>query len=229
MNSTSQGAWPGPAPARRPSGSRRTVVVVLGAVGVLAVMMTLLVVLTPLGTALDRSLGDGCRIVDREDVDTIVGGDFDLERLGPGAAADQPVDIGVIDGDEVCWAMDLGDDRVRHVTVISRTTSAADVIYTAAHVDAENGRENADGRSSSRPYLNKDVDGVGEEAFCTTTTNFGSSGILVRRGDRLTYVSVSADEGGDDWPDSERDEPLRSNDEDLSCDLARRIEEKVRS
>jgi hypothetical protein len=225
MSSTPQGGWP--APAARSSGSRRALVVVLGVVGVLAVAATLLVVLTPLGTALDRSLGDGCRIVDREDVDAIMGGDFDLERLGADEITKHPVDIGVIDGDEVCWAMDLDDDRVRHVTVIRRTTSAADVIYADAHADAENGKENADGRASSRPYLHKEVEDVGNEAFCTTTTNFGSSGILVRRGDRLTYVSVSADEGGDDWPESERDEPLRSNDEDLSCDLARQIEEKV--
>ncbi|HEY0641057.1 MAG TPA: hypothetical protein VGD67_25780 [Pseudonocardiaceae bacterium] len=199
---------------------------VLAGVAVLGVAITLLVVLTPLGTALDRAVGNGCRIVDSADVEAVMGGDFGMERLDPGEA-DQPVDIGVIDGDEVCWAMDLGQDKVRHVTVVRRTTSAAEVIYAAARADAANGTEDADGRTRSRPYLNKDVDDAGDEAFCTTTTNFGASGILVRRGDRLTYVSVSADEGGDNWADAEPDEALRSNDEDLSCDLARRIEEKV--
>jgi len=39
-------------------------------------------------------------------------------------------------------------------------------------------------------YLAQDLTGVGDEAFCTGVSDTGMSGVLVRRGDTLVYVSL---------------------------------------
>jgi hypothetical protein len=39
-------------------------------------------------------------------------------------------------------------------------------------------------------YFDKDVSGLGDEAFCTGSNLSGATGVLVRTGDRLLYVSI---------------------------------------
>ena len=43
---------------------------------------------------------------------------------------------------------------------------------------------------SNEGYFDKDVSGLGDEAFCTGSTLSGAAGVLVRKGDRLLYVSI---------------------------------------
>lgn len=40
-------------------------------------------------------------------------------------------------------------------------------------------------------YFDKDVSGLGDEAFCTGSSLSGATGVLVRKGDRLLYLSIS--------------------------------------
>jgi hypothetical protein len=45
---------------------------------------------------------------------------------------------------------------------------------------------------SSDTYLSEEAVSLGDEAFCTTSILTGSSGVLVRKGNSLVYVSVAA-------------------------------------
>jgi hypothetical protein len=42
-------------------------------------------------------------------------------------------------------------------------------------------------------FLERDLPGVGDEAFCTSVSATGSSGVLVRWGDQVAYVSIADD------------------------------------
>jgi hypothetical protein len=79
---------------------------------------------------------------------------------------------------------------------------------------------------TSDEYFNEDVDGIGDEAFCTTSSGVGA-GVLVREGDTLVYVSLVADVTTAPGVDlSDPDNPKLGTD-DLHCEIAQRIARKV--
>ena len=48
---------------------------------------------------------------------------------------------------------------------------------------------------TSEGYFDGDVSGIGDEAFCTGISNAFMSGVLVRQGDTLVYVSLVGGDG----------------------------------
>ena len=63
----------------------------------------------------------------------------------------------------------------------------------------------------SEGYFDGDVSGIGDEAFCTGNSEAFMSGVLVRRGDTLVYVSLLGGEG------------FGSSSSDTPCELAQEV------
>jgi hypothetical protein len=68
-------------------------------------------------------------------------------------------------------------------------------------------------------YFNKDVDGVGDEAFCTTSSGVGA-GMLARDGDTLVYVSVVSDVDAPPGLDLDDPDHPKLGTDDLHCEIA---------
>ena len=82
---------------------------------------------------------------------------------------------------------------------------------------------------STQGYLNKELSGVGDQAFCTTTDLAGSSGVLVRTGDKLVYVSVGMDNITPPSIDlnAAQNGQVKFGSDDKNCEVAQKIAAKV--
>jgi hypothetical protein len=75
---------------------------------------------------------------------------------------------------------------------------------------------------SSEPYLNKELSGVGDEAFCTKSGGVGA-GMLVRSGDVLVYASLATDIGTSPGIDLSNPDNPKLGTDDGNCVLAQKL------
>jgi len=71
-------------------------------------------------------------------------------------------------------------------------------------------------------YFNKELRGVGDEAFCTKSSGLGA-GALVRKGDTLVYASVVANSSAAPGVDLSNPDNAKLGTDDLHCQIAQRI------
>ncbi|HEY0639283.1 MAG TPA: hypothetical protein VGD67_16655 [Pseudonocardiaceae bacterium] len=206
-----------------------TALIVLGVVVVLVVVLGYAAVsfATNLFTSkLESAVGGDCTLVSAEDVGSVLGGQFDVIQLGGLTSIATPaLDSRVLADATTCWATETGTDNVRLVRV-ARLEGDAAQRFQQERTLAQGIKEDRGGGITveSQPYFNKDVP-HGDEAFCTTTDFTGSSGMLVRRGDTLIYVSLTSATFNPDLDPT--GESIKSADDDLHCDQARAIADKV--
>jgi hypothetical protein len=79
---------------------------------------------------------------------------------------------------------------------------------------------------TSENYYNKDVSGLGDQAFCTTSSGVGA-GVLTRKGDTLVYVSVVADVNTVPGIDTSDPNHPKLGTDDVHCELAQRLARQV--
>lgn len=192
----------------------------------------------------DRVVGDsgaGCSVVSTADVDSALGGRYEVFQLDGaiGAIAAPVLDTRVLaDPTTTCWATEAGSAQTagRLARIATYTGPDAAARFAAERQQAGGATEDrGNGLTVSTPgYFNKEVD-AGDEAFCTTgDMPLASAGALVRRGDTLVYVSTNAAGGGAAAIPDIRLEPgggptdaLRFGTDDANCDLAVRLAAKV--
>ncbi|HET9653722.1 MAG TPA: hypothetical protein VFP72_00055 [Kineosporiaceae bacterium] len=190
---------------RRGRGCLVTAVVVVAVVAGLVVGGRILVdrVTGWFGAKTDSLVGgSGCPFLSDGEAAALVGGKITLVKAGSlTSVVSQMVDGRVIPDAPSCWAMSdsrsSSADPGRLMRIASQTSPDAaksfrDEVTKAKGVTVDKGS----GLSvSSERYYNKPVTGFGDEAFCTTasTSGPGSAGVLVRKGDRLVYVSLTPD------------------------------------
>jgi hypothetical protein len=186
------------------------------------------------GDRLESAVGGDCTLVAKDDLDSVMGGEFDLIQLGGlTSIATVALDNRVLADATTCWATEAGvsDDSVRLVR-IARLDGGGDAQarFQQERTLAQGVKEDRGGGITveSQPYFNKDVS-FGDEAFCTTTDMTGASGVLVRRGSDLVYVSLTSGGIPRLAPDSGLDPngAIKFADDDAHCELARKLADKV--
>lgn len=199
------------------------VVVVLGYAGVSYATSLL-------GDRLENAVGGDCTLVSKDDVDAVMAGEFDVLQLGGLTKIATPaLDSRVLADGTTCWATESGGtDETTRLVRIAKLDGNAQARFQQERTLAQGVKEDRGGGLSveSQPYFNKDVP-YGDEAFCTTTDFVGSSGVLVRRGDTLIYVSLTSGGIPQLAPDPSADGAIKFADDDAHCDLAQKLADKV--
>lgn len=199
------------------------VVLALGVGGYVAVSWVM-------GKVTDNVIGGDCRLVSADDVNSAMNGQFDLIQLGGLTSIATPVlDSRVIADGTTCWATETGDSATPRLVRIAKLDSGDAAARFQQEKTLAQGVSQDQGGGitvSTSAYFNRDVDGFGDEAFCTTTDMTGASGVLVRRGGTLVYVSLTSGTFSTDLTPGD-DGSIKSADDDTHCDVAQRIAEKV--
>lgn len=229
------GAAPPPSGPPRKSGAGKAVVVVLSVLGVLVVLGGIGVywVVSTVGETVAGvgGSGEGCDLVSGADVNTTLGGTYDLVQLGGalGDFAGVALDNRVLPSAEIsCWAVESGDGG-RLARIARHEGADAAQVFADERTRAMGTTQDQGGglSVSTSGYFNKDVQ-AGDQAFCTSSDPIGFAGVLVRRGNVLIYVSTTAaGEGAGAVPDfqiptdgSDPTAGITAGTDDANCDLA---------
>jgi len=227
-------APPGPSAQPAKSGGIPKGLLIAGGIVLVVVVLGYTVssyFLHKVGDRLGGSIAGGdCTLIDTNDVDAVLGGKFDLLELGGFTKIATPVlDSRVLADATTCWATQNDADPGRLVRIARLKTADAGNRFQQERTSAHGVKEDRGGGVTveSQAYFNKDVS-LGDEAFCTTTDFTGSSGVLVRHGDTLIYVSLtSPDFNPQIDPTAARGGTIKFADDDVHCDLAQKLAEKV--
>ncbi|GAY11671.1 hypothetical protein TOK_0054 [Pseudonocardia sp. N23] len=231
---------PPPPPPRRGSNTGKIVaivvvvlVVLIGAGGYFAYRAV-----TGLAAGVTGGAGGECPAVSTADVNSVLGGQFDVVAMGGiGSIAAPMLDGRVLPDAESCWAVQSGQgtEDLGKLARIARYSGGDAAARFATELQNAHGTSEDRGNGitvSSAAYFNKSVE-AGDEAFCTTGDGTGSAGALVRRGDLLVYVSTTAAGEGKVPdirfdPDADPGAAVGFATDDGNCDLAVALAAKVR-
>jgi hypothetical protein len=89
-----------------------------------------------------------------------------------------------------CWV--TNGDNQSTIILYHREGGDAHARYQQEHDAAQpTSQDKGNGLTvENSGYFDKDVADLGDEAFCTASSLSGATGVLVRKGDRLLYVSI---------------------------------------
>ncbi|MBI4940895.1 MAG: hypothetical protein HY830_09115 [Actinobacteria bacterium] len=221
----------GPVPPS--SGMSGCAKVALVAGGVLLVLGVVVVVAVVLGV---RWLGNqasdfvepgSCEITSDAVVSEALGTPITLEKgTGLGGLVSGIIDDRVLSDAPSCWGSASGEDSgalLVRVAVVRGGDAAARFQAEVKQAKGVVVSSTDDGEGTSTtvetsPYYGTAVEGIGDEAFCTSLGLTGTVGILVRSGDDLVYASA----GG--TPDGTATDLL---DETAGCERARKLASAV--
>lgn len=229
---------PPPSPPRRSNTGKIVAIVVvvlvvlIGAGGFFAYRAV-----TSVAAGVTGGAGGDCPAVSKDDVDSVLGGNFDVISMGGvGSIAAPILDSRVLPDAETCWAVQAGqgDTDLGKLARIARYSGGDAAARFQTELTKAKGTSEDRGNGitvSSSAYFAKSVQ-AGDEAFCTTGDGTSAAGALVRRGDLLVYVSTTA--GGDGGipqiqfdPDADPGAAVGFATDDANCDLAVKLAEKV--
>ena len=232
------GAQPGYVPLTPAKTSNKgcmTVLIIFLVLGLLAGIAAV-VGIAWLGNKVDSGEAFGkttCDFVGEQEVGDAMGAKYDLIQLGGLTAIATPaLDARVIPDGKTCWATPSGTGTGSVVRIARLETGDAAGRYQQELTNAKGTtQDKGNGLSvSTEGYLGKELSGVGDQAFCTTTDLTGSSGVLVRTGDKLVYVSVGLD--GVSTPsidlNAAQNGQVKFGSDDKNCEVAQKIAAKVR-
>ncbi|MFB9744472.1 hypothetical protein ACFFOU_25435 [Pseudonocardia sulfidoxydans] len=192
---------------------------------------------TSVAAGVTGGAGGDCPAVSKDDVDAVLGGNFDVVSMGGvGSFAAPILDSRVLPDAETCWAVQSGqgDTDLGKLARIARYSGGDAAARFQAELTKAKGTSEDRGNGitvSSSAYFAKSV-AAGDEAFCTTGDGTSSAGALVRRGDLLVYVSTTAGgEGGIPQiqfdPDAGPGAAVGFATDAANCDLAVALADKV--
>lgn len=143
-----------------------------------------------------------CSYLSNQDASAALGGQVDVIQTGGVTKLVDVIDPVLVDGTSCLITKTGSTSSAGQLARTSRlqTSSAADRYQTElrkAKGISTTVQSNANSSLSteSLPYFDKEVTGLGDEAFCTSgfTGGAGLPGVLVRKGDVLVYAAASPD------------------------------------
>ncbi len=184
------GTW-APQPAKSGNGCLKAclvvgvIVVILGILLVIAISIFGAKVIEGIGVNPDGSL-KSCELISADEVHSLLGPDAEALPMGGiiDATIGQVLDQRILKDAPDCWIVGSGD------------TTGVDTNGTTGRLALQDGGDTSGDFARYKQaaqdggYFAGDVSGYGDQAFCTTASEAGSFGILVRSGSRLAYVSL---------------------------------------
>lgn len=220
----------GPVPSSGMSGCGKVALVAGGVLLVLGVVVVVAVVIGVrwLGNKATEFVEPGsCEITSDAVVSEALGTPITLEKgTGLGGLVSGIIDARVLADAPSCWGSAAGEDSgglLVRVAVVRGGDAAARFQAEVKQAKGVVVSSTDDGEGTSTtvettPYYGTAVEGIGDEAFCTSLGLTGTVGILVRSGEDLVYASV----GG--TPDGTATDLL---DETAGCERARKLASAV--
>jgi hypothetical protein len=211
---------PGPRPRKSVPTALVVVIVLLVVVGAGAVLAGNIL----MDRVTDRLTGQaGCEFVSDADASAVLGGQF--EFVQPGGLTEMTkvaADVRPLPDGQTCLGSGRDGTGERVVTVVRLEAADAQARFDQARTAANGTKEDrGDGLSVETPgYFGKDVP-LGDQAFCTTADLTSSSGVFVRRGNVLVYVSMTA------AGMAEGAAPSLAAADEANCDLAQKLVAKI--
>jgi len=207
-----------PSPPAKKSGGKGCIIalaivgfiIVLGGVGLLLALGVFA------DKVKDAATAKQCTYLSNSQAKDAVGGDPEVVQLtGLIALGNIVLDTRVLPDADGCWIQQ--NDSSTGYTGRTAKGSGGKSAYDAALTAARGTTEDRGGGLSveTMGYYLKDVDGVGDEAFCTAPELIGSSGVLVRKGDTLVYVSVTGTDSA------------QQGSADQNCEVAVKVAKKI--
>lgn len=172
--------------------------------------------------SLDDALGEKlCTMITSKQASEVLGGDYEAVRLhGLNTLASIALDTRVLPEGDACWIRRSDQSSEGYDVRVAQQGGGSSAFEDELAKAKGTTKQVSDELSvESQGYFSKDVDGIGDEAFCTSSDFVGSSGVLVRDGDTLTYVSIAANLSSD--------ESIPTTDDDANCDLAVKVAKKI--
>jgi hypothetical protein len=149
-------------------------------------------------TKVTKDLSKDCSFLSTPEAKKIYGADVKtLELSGITKLANAALDTRVLPNAPSCMITPQGKDANIGLSRIAKLAAGDGKAAFAKELTNANGVETDQGNGltvSSESYLSEEKVTLGDEAFCTTSAITGSSGVLVRKGNTLVYVSVGASE-----------------------------------
>ena len=171
---------------------------------------------------------DTCDAISNADVNEVLGGSYTAVQLGGFTNIAAPaLDSRVLPNGKTCWiSPSKGDGRT--IRVATSSTSDASATFAAEKNKATGTKQDRGNGLSveTQGYFGKDVT-VGDEAFCTTSDVIGYAGVLVRQGNKLTYVSVNGGDLGTTGTPTASDITAALGNDNDKCDVAMKLAAKV--
>lgn len=198
-------AWnPSPAAPSSSGGCLKACLIVaaIGAVLFFVVIVGLIFlgnqIVEDIGVNPDGSVGKACAFVTSEELSDAIGSPAEVIALEGlfDATLGLVLDKRVLPDAEDCW---ITADSETPTGRLARYVGAdAAQVYATERQKAEPTSEDQGGGITleNEGYFAGDVDDLGDEAFCTGLSPAIMSGVLVRRGDTLVYVSLSGPADG---------------------------------
>ena len=185
------------APAAKKSGMPGWAKVVLILGGVLVVLVGgCTVAVGVFANKVSNDLTKGCSILSTAEAKKAFGTDVRTLQLGGiTKIANAALDTRVLRDAPSCMVTPQGTDSKVGLSRIAKLDSGDAKATFAKELTNAKGVSSDQGNGltvSTDAYLSEEAVSLGDEAFCTTSVLTGSSGVLVRKGNTLVYVSVAA-------------------------------------
>jgi hypothetical protein len=142
----------------------------------------------------DGSIGTPCGIISDADLSSALGSEASAVELTGlfDLSIGFVLDKRVLPDAHDCWITSDGSNAIGRIARYDGGDAAS--VFAQERQNAEpTSQDQGNGLSiESSGYFGGDVQGLGDEAFCTGVTLTGQAGVLVRKGDTLVYVSMSS-------------------------------------
>jgi len=141
----------------------------------------------------DEVIGGDCTLVTKERASQLFGRDVDAFGLGSvtDAVVGLVLDKRALDGETSCAISGSKDSFIARVARYTGPDAAKKFRADRARANPQT-EDRGGGLSVTREgWFGYDVEGLGDEAFCTTVDLAGAVGVLARRGDTVVYVSTT--------------------------------------
>jgi hypothetical protein len=188
------------------SGCAKAVLIGAAVLGVLAIVAVGALVIGAkwLSDNVDEVFGGDCTLLTKERASQVFGREVDAFGLGTvtDAVVGLALDKRALDGEPSCALSSSTDSFIARIARYTGGDAARKFRADRASANPQT-EDRGGGLSVTREgWYGYDVEGLGDEAFCTTADLSGAVGVLARRGDTVVYVSITdgaaiASAGGD--------------------------------
>lgn len=184
------------APAAKKSGMPGWAKVVLILGGILVLLVGgCTVALGVFANKVSNDLTKGCSFLSNAEAKKVFGTDVNTLQLGGiTKIANAALDTRVLRDAPSCMVTPGKDSKIGLSRIAKLDSGDAKATFAKELTNAKGvSSDKGNGLTvSSDAYLSEETAKLGDEAFCTTSFLTGSSGVLVRKGNSLVYVSVAS-------------------------------------